>query len=175
MRLCFVRLRASGRCSHGPVGRPLCVACRRGTTRRAVATVLLVSACALCGCSFSGKPPLPKHASIEHLGKPAGTDFAAVVENADVIYFPTNRAASGFIGAFEPRPFARGRAPLAANDTKGARKEHEYRSVLVAWRETLSRLETKAQPYSCLFRAVFASFAASSGFLRAKGLVVSRS
>lgn len=59
------------------------------------ATVLLVSVCALAGCSLSGKPPLPKHASIERLGKPAGTDFAAVVENADVIYFPTNRAASG--------------------------------------------------------------------------------
>lgn len=50
---------------------------------------------------FSGKPPLPKHASIEHAGSPARTtDYRAVIEQADVIYFPEERAGSS--GKSEP-------------------------------------------------------------------------
>ncbi|MGI8820248.1 MAG: hypothetical protein ACR2ID_05190 [Chthoniobacterales bacterium] len=61
--------------------------------------VALAFACALfsqgCG-SFPGNPPLPKQASIEHGARPtAETDYSAVVENADVIYFPSDRAAFG--------------------------------------------------------------------------------
>lgn len=54
------------------------------------------------GCSFfARRPPLPRQASIERLPPPAGeTDFSAQVENADIIYFPTERAASG--GRSEP-------------------------------------------------------------------------
>lgn len=45
---------------------------------------------------FAGKPPLPKRASIEQGSRPtATTDYAALVANADVIYFPRERAASG--------------------------------------------------------------------------------
>jgi len=79
------------------MGRPVCVQRQRRTPQRGVATVLLLLACALQSCAFfSGKPPLPKHASIERLEEPAArTDFAAVVESADVIYFPSDRAASG--------------------------------------------------------------------------------
>ena len=49
------------------------------------------------GCAFfAGKPALPKHASIEELQKPATpTDFSAVVESADLIYFPRDRVTSG--------------------------------------------------------------------------------
>jgi len=69
---------------------------------RLPAILLAASICALPSCAFfSGKPPLPKHASIEHVGQPvARTDFAAGVENAEVIYFPTNRTASA--GRSEP-------------------------------------------------------------------------
>lgn len=50
---------------------------------------------------FSGKPPLPKHASIEQLGGGgSAADFNAAVESADIIYFPESRAASG--GRSEP-------------------------------------------------------------------------
>ena len=53
---------------------------------------MLLQSCAF----FAGKPPLPKQASIERLPRPATeTDFAAEVQNADIIYFPTERAASG--------------------------------------------------------------------------------
>ncbi len=57
---------------------------------------------ALAGCSvFSGKPALPQHASIAPENTPlAGTDFAALVANAEILYFPTERAASG--GRGEP-------------------------------------------------------------------------
>ncbi|MGZ5024032.1 MAG: hypothetical protein ACXWBS_04125 [Chthoniobacterales bacterium] len=56
----------------------------------------------LQGCAFpAGKPPLPKQASIEQLPRPATeTDYAAAVQNADIIYFPTERAASA--GRSEP-------------------------------------------------------------------------
>jgi len=59
--------------------------------------LLLLSVLALPGCAFfSRKPPLPKHASFERVPKPAAdTDFAALVANADVIFFPRDRAASG--------------------------------------------------------------------------------
>jgi len=48
------------------------------------------------GCAFlSGKPPLPKHASIEQLDRGASAaDYAAAVASADIIYFPEDRAAS---------------------------------------------------------------------------------
>ena len=56
--------------------------------------VTLAAVAALAGCV--SKPPLPKQASIEHLPKRAAdTDFNAVVANADIIYFPAERAASG--------------------------------------------------------------------------------
>ncbi len=67
---------------------------------RAITVALLVSALAGCA-SFSGKPALPKHASIERAASPAATtDYHAVVQDADVIYFPQERAASG--GKSEP-------------------------------------------------------------------------
>jgi hypothetical protein len=54
-----------------------------------------LSCAAILACCVS-KPPLPKHASIEHLPKPASdTDFNAVVAGADIIYFPAERAAFG--------------------------------------------------------------------------------
>ena len=57
-------------------------------------SVLLLASCA-------GKPPLPKHAAIERGGTPAaGTDYRALVADAEVIYFPQERAASG--GKSEP-------------------------------------------------------------------------
>src|SRR5437763_11368138 len=63
------------------------------------ARLLLSGACMIfcAGCSlFSNSAPLPKHASIEHAGAPAAaTDYRALVEQADVIYFPQERAASG--------------------------------------------------------------------------------
>ncbi len=78
------------------------------------------------GCAFfSGKPPLPKHASIDQLARGASVaDFAAAVESADIIYFPENRAASA--GRSEPaallleafaqngKPFAIGWDPIDA-------------------------------------------------------------
>lgn len=62
-----------------------------------VAAVLLILTGAFQSCAFfSGKPPLPKQASLEHSAKPpSATDFAALVADADVIYFPGDRAASG--------------------------------------------------------------------------------
>jgi hypothetical protein len=58
------------------------------------AIVALACVALVCGCA--SKPPLPKRASIEHLPKPAAdTDFNAVVAGADIIYFPSERAASG--------------------------------------------------------------------------------
>ena len=59
--------------------------------------ICLVSLLATQGCTiFSSKPPLPKRASIEHGAQPtAETDYAALVGQADIIYFPRERAASG--------------------------------------------------------------------------------
>lgn len=58
--------------------------------------LLLCAAAAFSSCAvFSSKPPLPKHASIERRGSPAAaTDYRALVEEAQVIYFPQERAAS---------------------------------------------------------------------------------
>ncbi len=48
-----------------------------------------------CG-SFSSSPPLPQQASIEHGARPtADTDFNAIVPNADIVYFPSDRAVFG--------------------------------------------------------------------------------
>ncbi len=57
---------------------------------------------ALSGCSiFSGKPALPRHAAIETRDAPSvGTDYVALVANAEVVYFPAERAAFG--GRSEP-------------------------------------------------------------------------
>lgn len=62
----------------------------------------LVLPWAIGGCALmSGKPPLPKQASLEQATGPgAAPDFAALVANADIIYFPSDRAASG--GRSEP-------------------------------------------------------------------------
>ena len=51
----------------------------------------------LSGCSiFSSKPALPRPAAIERGGEPnGGTDYAALVANAEIVYFPAERAASG--------------------------------------------------------------------------------
>jgi hypothetical protein len=58
---------------------------------------LLVQGCA----NFANKPPLPKHAALESgAGPGAQTDYTAVVANAEVIYFPSDRAGSG--GRGEP-------------------------------------------------------------------------
>ncbi len=44
---------------------------------------------------FSGKPPLPKHASFEQLGHGANAeDFAAAVRDAEIVYFPQDRISS---------------------------------------------------------------------------------
>ena len=62
------------------------------------ATTLLVLLLALSpGCTFfDRKPTLPKHASIEGAPTPSGvTNFAELVADADIIYFPAERATSG--------------------------------------------------------------------------------
>ena len=108
------------------------------------ASVLLVLALSLSGCAFfSGKPPLPKQASIEQLGRGASpADFAAAVQNADVIYFPEDRIASAgrsdpaalLLEAFAQSglPFAIGWGSIVATEqgaldalaTKGAAAPH---------------------------------------------------
>ncbi len=57
---------------------------------------------ALSGRSiFSSKPALPRHAAIETGADPsAATDYVALVANAEVVYFPAERAAFG--GRSEP-------------------------------------------------------------------------
>ena len=63
------------------------------------ALLLLAGACGVLSCV--SKPALPKRASIETAAARASEqDFAALVPNADVIYFPTERAPSG--GRSEP-------------------------------------------------------------------------
>ncbi|MEO5720916.1 MAG: hypothetical protein ABIR71_05520 [Chthoniobacterales bacterium] len=58
---------------------------------------VVLCAIALSGCTvFSRKPPLPRHAAIEHSDAPsARTDYAALVAEVEVAYFPAERAASG--------------------------------------------------------------------------------
>ena len=55
----------------------------------AAAAVALLSACA-------GKPPLPKYASVESAARGSSTEnFAALVPDADVVYFPIESASHG--------------------------------------------------------------------------------
>ena len=58
---------------------------------------IALGAIALSGCSiFSGKPALPRHAVIEGGSAPGGvTDYTELVANAEIAYFPAERAASG--------------------------------------------------------------------------------
>ncbi|CAN5545418.1 hypothetical protein BH20VER1_BH20VER1_19940 [soil metagenome] len=57
----------------------------------AVAGAFLLQGCA----AFSGKPPLPKRASLERVPKPAATtDYSALVAGAEVLYFPRERVGS---------------------------------------------------------------------------------
>ena len=58
---------------------------------------IALGAIALSGCSiFSGKPALPRHAAIEGGSAPGGvTDYTELVANAEIAYFPAERAASG--------------------------------------------------------------------------------
>ena len=59
--------------------------------------VIALSAILISGCGlFSGKPALPRHAVIEGGSAPGGvTDYTALVANAEIVYFPAERAASG--------------------------------------------------------------------------------
>ncbi len=59
--------------------------------------ILALGLVALSGCSvFSRKPALPRHAAIEHGDGPrAATDYPSLVANADIAYFPAERAAFG--------------------------------------------------------------------------------
>jgi uncharacterized iron-regulated protein len=68
---------------------------RKDKVRARLGVALLAGVTLLQGCALSSKPALPKQASIEHVARPATTDFAALVAEADVIYFPSDRAASG--------------------------------------------------------------------------------
>lgn len=68
---------------------------RGSATSYGLRLVLLSALILLGGCAlFSGKPSLPRHASIERLEKPV-TNFAPLVADAEVVYFPGNRTASG--------------------------------------------------------------------------------
>ena len=54
-----------------------------------VGAVVLLNACA-------GKPPLPKYASVEEAARGSSTEnFAALVPDADVVYFPVESASHG--------------------------------------------------------------------------------
>src|SRR3712207_5278305 len=64
----------------------------RDRVLRACIAGLLV--CSWAGCA-SG-PPLPKRGAVEMAtASVSGTDFHETVANADIIYFPSERAASG--------------------------------------------------------------------------------
>ncbi|MDQ6656039.1 MAG: hypothetical protein M3Y80_09530 [Verrucomicrobiota bacterium] len=65
--------------------------------RTAAGFATLASAMLFQSCgSFSSNPPLPQQASIEHSARPtAETDFNAIVPNADIVYFPSDRAVFG--------------------------------------------------------------------------------
>lgn len=57
---------------------------------------LLLASGFLAGCGSSGnRPPLPQHAAVSAFEQPAQTNFAAIVEHADIIYFPSDFAAFG--------------------------------------------------------------------------------
>jgi hypothetical protein len=73
---------------------------RCATLERWLALALLTASLAGCGM-FSSQPPLPRNASLPRAAvSRTGTDFPALVANADVVYFPAERAASG--GRLEP-------------------------------------------------------------------------
>ena len=69
---------------------------KRAPWQRLAASALAV---ALAGCA--GKPPLPKYASVDSAARPSSTEnFAALVPEADVIYFPVERAS--YAGRSDP-------------------------------------------------------------------------
>lgn len=73
---------------------------RSAPLRAGLATLLLLVFCSSCAF-FQGKPALPKRASIESFPQSnAGEDFAGLIKNADIIYFPVEQLASS--GASEP-------------------------------------------------------------------------
>jgi uncharacterized iron-regulated protein len=62
----------------------------RGLMRIAASAVVL----AVVGCA--GKPPLPKYASVENAARTSSEEnFAALVPEADVVYFPVESASHG--------------------------------------------------------------------------------
>jgi hypothetical protein len=64
------------------------------TTRALLAVALLSTGGFLAGCSFFDRePPLPRRAVIEAGG--SDEKFAGLLEEADIIYFPTEAAAFG--------------------------------------------------------------------------------
>lgn len=66
-------------------------ASRRTFLRHWLITLL---ACSLAGCA--SRPPLPKRAALETArASGSATDFRETVASADIIYFPSERAASG--------------------------------------------------------------------------------
>lgn len=63
--------------------------------RPAVLALLVTLACGLAGGCASG-PALPKRATLETAGTPESRiDYAATVAEADIVYFPAERAVSG--------------------------------------------------------------------------------
>ncbi len=89
----------NGRCSRAvasPVRISQSVSPIACSSRRSLGSVLLLVAVTaiLCGCASA--PPLPKRAAIETgAGSTPSVDFAATVAEADIVYFPVERAASG--------------------------------------------------------------------------------
>ena len=62
---------------------------RRARTLAGCVAALVIVSCA-------SKPPLPKYASVESAARPSSAEnFAALVPEADVIYFPVERASAG--------------------------------------------------------------------------------
>ena len=61
-----------------------------------VSLALVFAALALSFAGCAGKPPLPKYASVESAARPASAEnFAALVPEADVVYFPVESASHG--------------------------------------------------------------------------------
>jgi hypothetical protein len=65
----------------------------RGNSRRVrshFSRAGLIALAGLCSSCFQSQPPLPKHAAIESRTTPESEEkFDALVQNADIIYFPT--------------------------------------------------------------------------------------
>lgn len=60
------------------------------------APLLIVSAIIAAGVGCAGKPPLPKYASVETASRGSSDEnFAALVPEADVVYFPVESASHG--------------------------------------------------------------------------------